>query len=159
MNHPPRLAERSGAAASEISDLSSSSVQVAEQAGAMLVKVVPGIQRTAEVIQEINAAGREQSIGVEQINKAIQQLDQVIQHNASAAEQTASASEELSSQAEELQSTMDYFTVSDIRPDAGVRTTHGMSAKKMRLAIEYSAKQGLAASSATLPTRNKRIPR
>jgi len=102
----------------------------------MLVKIVPEIQRTAELIQEINAAGREQSIGVEQINKAIQQLDQVIQHNASAAEQTASASEELSSQAEELQSAMGFFTVSDIRPDAGVRTIRGIPAKKMRLAIE-----------------------
>ncbi|TVQ96594.1 MAG: HAMP domain-containing protein [Desulfovibrionales bacterium] len=117
-----KLAERSGAAAQEISDLSLSSVQVAEQAGAMLVKIVPDIQRTAELIQQINAAGREQSIGVEQINTAIQQLDQVIQHNASAAEQTASASEELSSQAEELQSTMDFFAVSEIRSDIGEPT-------------------------------------
>ncbi len=104
-----KLAERSGSAATEISELSRSSVQVAEQAGEMLVKIVPDIQRTAELIQEINAASREQSIGVEQINKAIQQLDQVIQQNASAAEEMASTSEELSSQAEELQATMAFF--------------------------------------------------
>ncbi|WP_031388780.1 methyl-accepting chemotaxis protein [Desulfonatronum thiodismutans] len=104
-----KLAERSGSAATEISELSKSSVQVAEQAGEMLVKIVPDIQRTAELIQEINAASREQSIGVEQINKAIQQLDQVIQQNASAAEEMASTSEELSSQAEELQATMAFF--------------------------------------------------
>jgi methyl-accepting chemotaxis protein len=104
-----KLAERSGSAATEISELSKSSVQVAEQAGEMLTKIVPDIQRTAELIQEINAASREQSIGVEQINKAIQQLDQVIQQNASAAEEMASTSEELSSQAEELQATMAFF--------------------------------------------------
>ncbi|SMP52909.1 methyl-accepting chemotaxis protein [Desulfonatronum zhilinae] len=107
-----KLAERSGSAATEISELSRSSVQVAEQAGEMLVKIVPDIQRTAELIQEINAASREQSIGVEQINKAIQQLDQVIQQNASAAEEMASTSEELSSQAEELQATMAFFKMS-----------------------------------------------
>ncbi|GAB6057862.1 methyl-accepting chemotaxis protein [Desulfonatronum parangueonense] len=107
-----KLAERSGTAATEISELSRSSVQVAEQAGHMLTKIVPDIQKTAELIQEINAASREQSIGVEQINKAIQQLDQVIQQNASAAEQMASTSEELSSQAEELQATMAFFKMS-----------------------------------------------
>jgi methyl-accepting chemotaxis protein len=107
-----KLAERSGGAATEISELSRSSVQVAEQAGEMLVKIVPDIQRTAELIQEINAASREQSIGVEQINKAVQQLDQVIQQNASAAEEMASTSEELSSQAEELQATMAFFKMS-----------------------------------------------
>jgi len=108
---------------------------VAEQAGTMLLKIVPDIQRTAELIQEINAAGREQSVGVEQINKAVQQLDQVIQHNASAAEQTASASEELSSQAEELQSTMAFFTVSEIRPDDEARTIREIPSKKGPLAL------------------------
>lgn len=107
-----KLAERSGTAATEISELSASSVQVAEQAGEMLTKIVPDIQKTAELIQEINAASREQSIGVEQINKAVQQLDQVIQQNASAAEEMASTSEELSSQAEELQATMAFFKMS-----------------------------------------------
>jgi methyl-accepting chemotaxis protein len=124
-----KLAERSGSAATEISELSRSSVQVAEQAGEMLIKIVPDIQRTAELIQEINAASREQSIGVEQINKAVQQLDQVIQQNASAAEEMASTSEELSSQAEELQATMAFFkmsgsgTLSRSRKTTG-RTTH-----------------------------------
>ncbi|TVR00016.1 MAG: methyl-accepting chemotaxis protein [Desulfovibrionales bacterium] len=112
-----KLAERSGSAATEISELSASSVHVAEQAGEMLTKIVPDIQRTAELIQEINAASREQSIGVEQINKAIQQLDQVIQQNASAAEEMASTSEELSSQAEELQATMAFFKMGS---DSGV---------------------------------------
>jgi methyl-accepting chemotaxis protein len=104
-----KLAERSGAAASEISDLSARSVAVAEKAGTMLTKMVPDIRKTAELVQEIAAASREQDAGAEQINKAIQQLDQVIQSNASASEEMASTSEELSSQAVQLQQTMAFF--------------------------------------------------
>ncbi|HWR03361.1 MAG TPA: methyl-accepting chemotaxis protein [Humidesulfovibrio sp.] len=106
-----KLAERSGNAAGEISELSSSTVTVSEKAGEMLMKLVPDIQRTAELVQEIAAATGEQNSGAEQINKAIQQLDQVIQQNASASEEMASTSEELSSQAQQLQQTMSFFRV------------------------------------------------
>lgn len=106
-----KLAERSQNAAAEISELSSSSVEVAEQAGEMLAKMVPDIQRTAELVQEISAASKEQDSGAEQVNKAIIQLDQVIQQNASASEEMASTSEELSGQAEQLQDTIAFFKV------------------------------------------------
>ncbi|MHB1400753.1 MAG: methyl-accepting chemotaxis protein [Trichloromonadaceae bacterium] len=106
-----KLAERSQHAAAEISQLSGSSVEVAERAGEMLTKMVPDIQRTAELVQEIAAASKEQDTGAEQVNKAIQQLDQVIQQNASASEEMASTSEELSSQAEQLQHTIAFFKV------------------------------------------------
>jgi len=108
-----KLAERSQHAAGEISQLSASSVQVAEAAGEMLARMVPDIQRTAELVQEISAACKEQDTGAEQINKAIQQLDQVIQQNASASEEMASTSEELASQAEQLQATIAFFRVDD----------------------------------------------
>jgi len=108
-----KLAERSQAAAAGISKLSMSSVEVAERAGEMLTKMVPDIQKTAELVQEISAASNEQNAGAEQINKAIQQLDQVIQQNASATEEMASTSEELSSQAEQLQATISFFKVED----------------------------------------------
>nr|WP_320009693.1 methyl-accepting chemotaxis protein [uncultured Desulfobulbus sp.] len=106
-----KLAERSQHAAAEISELSESSVEVAEQAGEMLAKMVPDIQRTAELVQEISAASKEQDTGAEQVNRAIMQLDQVIQQNASASEEMASTSEELSSQAEQLQDIMAFFKV------------------------------------------------
>ena len=108
-----KLAERSQAAAAEISDLSSSSVEVAEKAGEMLKKIVPDIQKTAELVQEINAACNEQNSGAEQINKAIQQLDQVIQQNAGASEEMASTAEELASQAEQLQNAVGFFKTDD----------------------------------------------
>ncbi len=111
-----KLAERSQAAAAEISDLSSSSVEVAEKAGEMLTKLVPDIRKTSELVQEINAASNEQNTGADQINKAIQQLDQIIQQNAGASEEMSSTSEELASQAEQLQNSIAFFQIGD---DAG----------------------------------------
>jgi methyl-accepting chemotaxis protein len=106
-----RLAERSQKAAAEIGELSTKSVDVAEKAGQMLEQIVPDIQRTAELVQEISAASNEQNSGADQINKAIMQLDQVIQQNASGSEEMASMSEELSSQSQALQTTVGYFKV------------------------------------------------
>jgi methyl-accepting chemotaxis protein len=108
-----KLAERSGAAAGEISELSSTTVHVAEKAGSMLEELVPNIRKTADLVQEISAASSEQSSGVEQINQAIAQLDTVIQQNASASEEMASTSEELSGQSTQLQQTMAFFKVGD----------------------------------------------
>lgn len=108
-----KLAERSQVAAGEISELSASSVGVAEKAGELLTQIVPDIQRTAELVQEISAASREQDAGSEQINGAIQQLDRVIQQNAASAEEMASTSEELSSQSEQLQEMMSFFILDD----------------------------------------------
>jgi methyl-accepting chemotaxis protein len=108
-----KLAERSQLAAGEISTLSTSSVEVAEKAGQMLAKLVPDIQKTAELVQEISAASKEQTSGADQINSAIQQLNQVIQQNAGSAEEMSSTAEELSSQAEQLQSVIAFFKVDE----------------------------------------------
>jgi methyl-accepting chemotaxis protein len=106
-----KLAERSGTAAAEISELSSSSVEVAEKAGEMLKLLVPDIEKTAMLVQEITAASNEQNAGATQINQAIAQLDNVIQQNASASEEMASTSEELAAQGRHLQEVMAFFHV------------------------------------------------
>jgi len=124
-----KLAERSQTAAAEISQLSGSSVQVAERAGTMLAKLVPDIQKTAELVQEISAASKEQTSGADQINSAIQQLNQVVQQNAGAAEEMASTAEELSSQAEQLSETVSFFKV-DSGERRAARKTGGLAVKK-----------------------------
>jgi len=106
-----KLAERSQNAAGEIGELSGRSVDIAEKAGGMLARMVPDIQRTAELVQEISAASKEQDTGAEQVNQAIQKLDRVIQQNASATEEMASTSETLAGQAEQLQQTIGFFKV------------------------------------------------
>jgi methyl-accepting chemotaxis protein len=108
-----KLAERSQAAAAEIGTLSTETVKSAQQAGEMLTRLVPDIKRTAELVEEITAACREQDVGSSQINQAIQQLDQVTQQNAAASEQVSATSEELTSQAEQLQSTIAFFKIED----------------------------------------------
>ncbi|MDD5451419.1 MAG: methyl-accepting chemotaxis protein [Desulfovibrionales bacterium] len=108
-----KLAERSQTAAQEIANLSGSSVQVAEHAGALVAELVPNIQKTAELVQEINASSTEQASGIQQVTQSIQQLDQVVQQNASAAEEMSATAEELTSQAERLRESVNFFKLDD----------------------------------------------
>lgn len=109
-----KLAERSQHAAAEINTLATSSVDVAQDAGEMLKRLVPDIQKTADLVQEISVASSEQSGGAEQINVAIQQLDQVTQTNASAAEEMSASSEELAAQAGQLQDSVSFFSIKQL---------------------------------------------
>lgn len=104
-----KLAERSQVAAAEISELSGSSVSIAEKAGEMLQKLVPDIQKTSELVAEINAASGEQANGAQQINTAIQQLNSVVQQNASSAEELAATAEELSAQTVHMQESINFL--------------------------------------------------
>jgi len=87
----------------------------------MLRELVPAILNTAELVQEITAASREQSVGAEQINKAIQQLDNVIQQNAAASEEMSATSDALSAQASGLEEAMGFF---DGHGEAGGDAAH-----------------------------------
>ncbi|WP_432735607.1 methyl-accepting chemotaxis protein [Maridesulfovibrio sp. FT414] len=106
-----KLAERSGKAAVEIITISNSSSTVANLAEQKLAALVPEIQKTAEYVQEIAAASREQGEGASQVNTALQELDNVIQQNASAAEQIAATTKELSDQADELAEETAFFKI------------------------------------------------
>ena len=136
-----KLAERSQTSAAEISNLSLSSVEIAENAGTMLEKIVPDIRKTAELVQEINAASNEQNIGAEQINQALQQLDSVIQQNASASEEMSLTAEELAAQAEQLESAIRFFNTGN---------EGGQAEKKVTMRTVYqreSNKTSIAAGS------------
>jgi len=106
-----KLAERSQVAASGISDLTDNSVKVAKRAGELLDKMVPDINKTAELVQEIASASEEQASGVHQINSAMQQLDKVTQQNAAGSEQLAATAENMSDQAKKLQNVISFFKV------------------------------------------------
>jgi methyl-accepting chemotaxis protein len=104
-----KLAERSAAAAREITELAGLSVSRAEEAGARLEGLLPNIRKTAELAQEIAASAREQSTGTDQISTAVQQFDEVIQRNSTIAEELAATAEELASQSELLNSAISFF--------------------------------------------------
>ena len=133
-----KLAERSQTAATEIGALSTDTVRAARDAGNMLSKLVPDIRRTAELVEEITAACREQDLGTSQINQAIGQLDKVTQQNAAASEQVSSTSEELSAQAEQLQAAVAFFRTGDAvaGPAAAVAPAHPVAQLQRRVAEE-----------------------
>jgi methyl-accepting chemotaxis protein len=138
-----KLAERSQKAAAEINQLSSTTLRVSEKSGEMLDKLVPDIQRTAELVQEISAASKEQDTGAEQINKALQQLEKVIQQNASASEEMASTTEELTGQSDQLVSALGFFHTGD---DGGGRKSGGAKAARPAAAAAHSAKPAVHAA-------------
>lgn len=134
-----KLAERSQNAAGEISKLSITSMNVSEKAGKMLTQLVPDIQKTSELIQEISMANNEQNAGVDQINNALRQLDSVVQKNASASEETAASSEELSSQAQQLQDSMSFFKLNQEAVSASSKSTQpsGIQTIRPEMRIPY----------------------
>ncbi len=143
-----KLAERSQAAAQEISGLSGDTVKAAQEAGEMLTRLVPDIQKTAELVSEISNASREQNAGAAQINAAIQQLDKVTQQNTSASEELSSTSEELASQAEQLEQVISYFRLdlssSSSHAAQPVAARGNLKARKMGVAEMQTALRSAA---------------
>jgi methyl-accepting chemotaxis protein len=135
-----KLAERSQKAAAEINQLSATTVKVSETAGEMLGKLVPDIQRTSELVEEITAASKEQDTGAEQINKALQQLEQVIQQNASASEEMASTTEELTGQSDQLVSALAFFRTRDNSHAPSRKFADGKPAKLAGIGSEKTSK-------------------
>jgi len=148
-----KLAERSHIAAGEINDLTKSSVEVADKAGRQLESLVPDIQKTAKLVQEITAASIEQNSGANQINNAINQLNKVTQQNAASAEEMATSSEELSSQADSLRDLIQFFKVknSGIVHRAKSVSSHAIEHKPMKkIAKTHNENSTIAKSKGTL---------
>jgi methyl-accepting chemotaxis protein len=138
-----KLAERSQTAAAEISRRTAEGVQTADDAGHLLAKLVPDIQKTAELVREIAAASLEQSTSAGQVNKAIQQLDRVIQQNSAASEEMASTAEELSSQADVLQTAIGFFKLGDTHPVRAVKRGHaGAEGRTKAPRVDHSKAEG-----------------
>ena len=106
-----KLAERSQNAASEIVDLAERGMKLTEESTHMLKDIVPDIQETSRLVEEIASSSQEQDSGANQVNVAIQQLTMVTQQNASAAEEMASGSEEMAAQAGELEDITTHFKI------------------------------------------------
>ena len=134
-----KLAERSATAAGEISQLSRTGVAMAENAGGQLAELVPNIRKTAELVQEVSAASREQATGIDQTNKALHDLDRVTQQNAAAAEQMAATASELSSQAHQLQTAIGFFQLEAARRSSGSARSTRSGARRGRPAAAAGA--------------------
>ena len=134
-NEVRKLAERTKEAASDIIDLSAQTLVAADNAGAKIQHVVPEIEKTSNLIEEISVACREQTLGASQISSAIQQLDTVVQQNASSSEELAAMAEELSASANELVSVAGIFKV-DSSASSASRDTPRLERSVPPLALE-----------------------
>ena len=110
------LAQRSAAAAKEIKELISRSVEevqagneAARGAGDAMQDIVTRVERIAGLMGEISHASREQSQGIEEVNHAVTSMDEVTQQNAALVEEAAAAAESLRQQAQELRGAVDVF--------------------------------------------------
>ncbi len=110
-----KLAERSQVAATEIDELSDKSLGISQESGALLSKVVPDIQKTSELVQQISKASVEQSAGADQVNNALQGLNEIIQQNATESEQLASSADKLNRQSVQLRKAISFFKVGNHR--------------------------------------------
>jgi methyl-accepting chemotaxis protein len=113
------LAQRSASAAKEIKTLIGASVEqvnagsmLVAQAGSTMNDIVDSVQRVSDIITEITAASSEQSVGIDEINRAIGQMDAVTQQNAALVEESAAAAESMQHQAHNLAQVVSVFKLS-----------------------------------------------
>lgn len=112
-----KLAERSQQAAAQINQVSKSSVSIAKETGRKMGEIVPEIQRTSTLVQEISSASREQNSGADQVNSALTQLNQSNQN-------TAASSEELAGQAAHLKDVISFFKTNNYNHKSNGHSQH-----------------------------------
>jgi len=110
------LAQRSATAAKEIKiligdsvDKISSGTSLVSNAGGTMQEIVTAVAQVATIMDEITRANKEQSLGIEEVNRAVVQMDSVTQQNAALVEQAAAAAESLKDQAANLARTVSVF--------------------------------------------------
>ena len=113
------LAQRSAAAAKEIKELISDSVdkvkagsELVDESGNTLNEIMESIKKVTDIVAEIAAASEEQSAGIEQVNNAVTQMDGVTQQNAALVEQASAASKAMQQQSADLVRQIAFFKTS-----------------------------------------------
>jgi methyl-accepting chemotaxis protein len=144
------LAQRSAAAAKEIKELISHSVEqvsngskLVNQAGTTMDEVVASVKQVSDIISEITAASGEQSAGIEQINQAVMQMDNTTQQNAALVEQAAAAAGSLQEQAENLAKLVSVFKI-DTQQSGAKLTLNATSGKSAPVKNSATPKTAIA---------------
>lgn len=136
-----KLAERSQDAATEIDKVSSAGVNLAEESRRLFNTIVPQIEDTLKLVQEITASSLEQNSGAEQVNDAVQQFNEVIQQNAASAEEMATNAEELASQADYLKDMTSYFKTGEKNTPAPNKKFKQKTTKRTELPMSNKSLQ------------------
>ncbi|MBN9520599.1 hypothetical protein J0H58_19110, partial [bacterium] len=149
------LAQRSATAAKEIKALIQDSVRKVEagtdlvnRSGHTLDEIVTSVKRVTDIVTEIAAASREQSTGIDQVNKAVAQMDAVTQRNAGQTEEMSATAQTLTDQAAQLRDLVARFKLSDdARPTAPPART-AKPAGRPRPAVAKALAHGPASGAA-----------
>ncbi|HON18082.1 MAG TPA: methyl-accepting chemotaxis protein [Salinivirgaceae bacterium] len=136
-----KLAERSQVAANEINQLSKKSLQITEESTQKLLELLPEIEKTASLVQEIAAASMEQETGANQVNSAIQQLNQITQQNSVTGEDISNIAGELKQRAENLREIISFFDIGETKSKLQKKTNKpSTTAKPKTQSVNKSAK-------------------
>jgi methyl-accepting chemotaxis protein len=157
------LAGRSATAAKEIKTLIQDSVRKVDegsnfvtQSGATLEQIVVAVKKVTDIVAEIAAASREQSAGIDQVNKAVMQLDELTQQNAALVEEATAASQTMAEQAKGLNDSMQRFHVNatavPTAAPAGARVSDAPRAERRKSGRPWTSRN---AESAEAPVARK----
>ncbi|MCB0495883.1 MAG: HAMP domain-containing protein [Cyclobacteriaceae bacterium] len=146
-----KLAERSQEAATEINELTSSSLKISEKAGGLLKAIVPNIDKTARLVQEITAASKEQNAGAEQVNNALQELNNVVQRNASSSEEIAHNADDLSKKGMELKEAVSFFKIDEAAIHKGIAKANRSTDEGYKSTVKPMAKPQVTESAKDAP--------
>jgi methyl-accepting chemotaxis protein len=153
------LAQRSAAAAKEISILIGDSVKKVEvgsrlvdDAGKTMEEIVSAVKRVTDIMSEISAASNEQSQGIEQVNRAITQMDEVTQQNAALVEEAAAAAESLEEEAQSLTRSVNVFKLS------AVQQRHSISVSPVARSVAKPVVKPVPSKKQVIATKPKALP-
>jgi methyl-accepting chemotaxis protein len=165
------LAQRSAQAAKDIKDLIASSssqvqqgVDLVNRTGASLNEIVESVKRVAQIVTEIASASAEQSIGIEQVNKALSQMDEVTQQNSALVEENAATAKTLEHQASAMDERVGFFRVDGMGAEAldSARASHAgakpAAAKPAAVKLAATSEPRAAAKRAVEKAPARRAP-
>ncbi|MCH9638573.1 MAG: MCP four helix bundle domain-containing protein [Betaproteobacteria bacterium] len=142
------LAQRSAAAAKEIKELISDSVnkvedgtRLVDEAGSTMDEIVSSVKRVTDIMAEISAASQEQSSGIEQVNQAITQMDDVTQQNAALVEEATAAAESMQDQAQTLTQAVTVFKLTGGMAPSPVKRSNRSTTAVAKLPNRGTAKK------------------
>ena len=169
------LAGRSATAAKEIKDLIQDSVKKVEdgsalvtQSGQTLDQIVSSVKKVSDIVAEIAAASREQSSGIEQVNRAVMQMDEMTQQNAALVEEATAASQSMADQARDLNKMMGRYRIDQAaewvpaatqRAKVAAATALGQKVERRSGARPWSKAPAKAAAAAVAESAGETSPR
>ncbi|NGZ87325.1 methyl-accepting chemotaxis protein [Duganella aceris] len=152
------LAHRSAAAAKEIKGLITESVaqveqgsRLADRAGLTMREVVDSVQQVTLIMNDIAAASREQSDGIDQINTAVLEMDHMTQQNAALVEEAAAAAESMKDQAMSLVAAVSIFKLAPAAPASPASRRAPAAAPRQAAQTFHAVRDVPAAAAHRLP--------